>query len=172
MQFRRSIVGPVVVLGALGGAVAIAVPDAIAGSNQASGAQQTHPRVKPSVGHRRTTFELTFTLAQAPGRAGLVQSDYRPVVSAPDHASASCRPAEPGQITSGSQGSTSKIALHPPAHGWCTGRYEVTVYLQRRSVCGPPVEGASVTACPVSVAANTPSSPEDLDTGETHFTVR
>ena len=65
-----------------------------------------------------------------------------------------------------------RIALHPPARGWCTGRYEVTVYLQRRSVCGPPVRNAVLTACPVSVAASTPSSTEDLNTGETHFTVR
>ena len=48
-------------------------------------------------------------------------------------------PDAPRPVSTGSQGATIKIHLHPPTHGWCKGRYEVTVYLVRTQLCGPPI---------------------------------
>jgi hypothetical protein len=170
MQVRRYTVVTLATLGALGGAVALAAPDALAGGNQASSAPRTHPAVRPRIGRRHTTFELTFTLAVAPGPAGLVDTYYHEAVSPPAHAAASCSPTQPAPVLSGSQGATIKVALHPPGHGWCRGRYDATVFLQRAQRCGPPLAGAALIICPVTAHIE-PAFP-DLNTGQAHFTVR
>lgn len=178
MRVRRARVAALVLAGAVAGAVAATAPDALAASRQASGAQQTHPSVSPRVGHRHSRFELTFTLAQAPGRTGSMDSYYREVVSPPAHDPQSCSPAEPAPVVSGTRGATTEIALYPPAHGWCRGRYNVTVLLESTPVCGPPIQAAPPLGpardieCPDSAAVDAPFFVADGDTGEAHFTVR
>jgi hypothetical protein len=171
MQVRRRSAVTLAIAGALGGgAVAWTAPAALAGSDQAT--MQTHPSVRPRIGRRHSTFELAFTLAQAPGRAGFVDTYYREAVSPPAHAAAECSPAQPTPVFSGSQGATVKISLRPSAHGWCKGRYDVTVFLQRTNVCGPPVVGRALSICPVIADAQPVVPIPEVNTGETHFTVR
>jgi len=172
MQIRGSVVVGLTVAGALGGAVAVAAPDALAGSSQAPSAQQTHPSVTPHVGHRHSRFELTFTLAQAPGQAGFVDTYYREVVSPPVIARESCSPTQPPPVLSGGQGATIKLLLRPPASGWCTGRYVVTVFLQRAPSCGPPLGLPALIICPESVEPEPAFPVADLDTGQARFIVR
>lgn len=167
MQVRRSMVLPLTIAGAL----AMGAPAALAGGAQTSGTDRTYPSVKPRVGHRHSGFELTFTLAQAAGRTGLVSTYYREVVSPPAHASQSCSPAPPAPVFSGRQGATMRIPLHPPAHGWCRGRYDVTVFLERTPVCGPPIEPAGFIPCPLSAGGVPTFHSVAINTGDTHFTV-
>jgi hypothetical protein len=160
---------------AVGVAAAIVVPNALASSSPAPSGDQTYPHVTPRAGGRHRTFKLSFTLAQAPGRSGYEYTDYRAVVSAPAHTRASCSPAQPAPVTSGSRGEVETIALHQPARGWCKGRYAVTVYLQRTQTCPPPVEpGPSPNIiCPLTPSHVQPAPPvEDVNTGQAHFTVR
>jgi hypothetical protein len=168
VEVRRVILAPSVI--AVGIAVAIGASDALAGTTPAPAAQQTHPRVRPRAGHRYTRFELSFTLAQAPGQAGFVETEYRPVVTRPAHTRARCTPPQPAPVVSGTPGTVRRIALHRPKHGWCQGRYQVTVWLQQTDNCGPPREAMTQTAivCPLEPAF----APEQLNTGEAHFTVR
>jgi hypothetical protein len=64
------------------------------------------------------------------------------------------------------------IALRPPAQGWCEGRYGVTVFLERAPVCGPPIARPAFIPCPLYRGAVPTFRVSDLNTGETHFTVR
>ena len=149
MSVRRSTVVALALAFALGGgAVAVAAPGALAGSNQAPIGVQTHPSVRPRVGRGHSRFELTFTLAQAPGRAGLVDTHYSELVSPPAHAVPACSPTQPAPVATGSPGATIKIHLHPPTHGWCNGRYKVTVFpgFTRRSAGHPSRSRRSLSA--------------------------
>jgi hypothetical protein len=170
MTSRRLILLPVAV--AAGGIVGIGAPEALAGSGQAPGGQQTHPYVTPRVGGRHSKFKLSFTLAQAPGRASMDESSYRVEISAPAHARESCSPPQPAPIVTGSQGEVERIAPHPPRRGWCTGQYDVTVYLQQTHTCGPPAAMTSRHLCPVSSSEGEPGQTEEVNTGETYFKVR
>jgi hypothetical protein len=171
VQVRRRTAVTLAIAGALGGgAVAWTAPDALAGSDQAT--TLTHPSVRPRVGRRHSTFELAFTLAQAPGRAGFVDTYYSEAVSPPAHAAAACSPTQPAPVFSGSRGATVKIPIRPNAHGWCKGRYDVTVFLRRTNLCGPPVVGPSLIICPVTADARPIVPIPEVNTGETHFTVR
>lgn len=172
MQVRVSTVAGLVAAVALGGGMALAAPDALAGGSQASGSQLTHPGVRPQVGYRRTKFELSFTLAQAPGRVGFVDTYYRELVSSPVHAGESCSPAQPSPVMSGDQGATIKLALRGPASGWCQGRYVVTVFLHRAPSCGPPVERPPLILCPEAAEPEPAFPVADLNTGQARFTVR
>lgn len=157
----------------VGFAAAVAAPSALAAGSQVPAAEQTHPRVTPRIGGRHRTFELSFTLAQAVGRSGIEYTDYRAVVTGAAAARASCLPPQPAPVTNGAQGELKRIALHPPAHGWCRRRYVVTVYLQRMQTCGPPIDLAPRIICPVSAGGIEPAFPiGEVNTGETHFTVR
>ena len=158
---------------AAGVAAAIGAPTALATTSPAPTGEQTHPSVRPRVGGRHRTFELSFTLAQAPGHTGTEFTEYRAVVSAPAHARASCLPTQPAPVTSGSPGQVERVALHPPRHAWCRLRYAVTVYLQRTNICGPPIEPAPRIVCPLTPSGVEPVYPiGEFNTGETHFTVR
>jgi len=168
VEIRRLILLPSVI--AVGIAVAIGASDALAGTIPAPTAQPTYPKVKPRVGGRYAHFKLSFTLAQAPGQFGLVETEYRPVVSRPANTRPRCTPTQPAAVVTGTQGAVRKIALQRPRRGWCPGRYKVTVWLQQMETCGPPREGmarAEIILCPmVAVFA-----PVELNAGEAHFTV-
>lgn len=166
MRIRGSMV---VGFACVGATAALAAPNAL---SQVTGTVQTHPSVAPRIGHRRSTFELTFTLAQAPGRAGLMDTYYREVVSPPAHAPQSCSTTQPPAVLSGAQDATVKLPLRAPARGWCKGRYDVTVFLQHTSSCGPPLDGAALIICPESTGPVPVFPVADLDTGQAHFTVR
>jgi hypothetical protein len=116
---------------AAGAGLGAGVPGALAGSGQASSAQRTRPHVRPSEGGKRSKFELSFTLAQAPGRSDGETTSYRPIVTVPAHARASCAPTQPAPVLAGRRGEVKRIRLNPPRHGWCRGRYRVTIFLQK-----------------------------------------
>jgi hypothetical protein len=101
-----------------------------------------------------------------------VDTYYSEAVSPPAHAGAACSPTQPAPVSSGSQGATVTVRLRPNAHGWCKGRYNVTVFLHRTNVCGPPVVGPSLSICPVIADARLVVPIPEVNTGETHFTVR
>jgi hypothetical protein len=156
-------------------AAAVGVPNALASSSPAPSGDQTYPHVTPRTGGRHRSFKLSFTLAQAPGRTGYEFVEYRAVVSAPAQTRASCTPTQPAPVTSGTQGEVERIALPQPTHGWCKGRYAVTVYLQRTQTCPPPVQPGPPPdyVCPVTASEAQPVQPvSELDTGQAHFTVR
>ncbi len=173
MEIRRFIAVPLAIAGAVGITAALEVTDALAGTATATSQQQTHPSVSPRVGGKRTTYTVSFTMQQTPRRVGTLRSYYRVEVSPPAHAGSSCTPAQPGPITSGTAGSMSRVRLHPTARSWCAGRYHVTVFWQSFSSCGPPID-REMLVCPESPGIE-PSNPlpyENLDVGDTHFTVR
>ncbi|MGI8803440.1 MAG: hypothetical protein ACR2KV_14960 [Solirubrobacteraceae bacterium] len=122
--------------------------------------ERTHPRVKPAVGSRRTRFAVAFTLAAQPGHQGVLATDYQVQVDAPK-----CPPPMLALVDAGTPGSTVRMPLVPPAHGWCLGRHKVTVLLQRGPYCPRPSAGQPPTPCPEFAS-------QDLDVGEAYFTVR
>lgn len=134
------------------------------GSPKASKSQQTHPRVRPRVGGRRTTFTLSFTLRQTPGHSGVMQTDYRVEISPRQRSPAACSPSQPAPITSGTAGEVVRLALAPPSHGWCARTYRVTVFLERGPYCPPPHSGGSPTPCPEFAT-------QELDVGRARFRV-
>ena len=83
---------------------------------------------------------------------------------APPGSRSSCTPAQPPAIDSGTAGALERIALMPPAGGWCDGTYLVTVFLQRGPYCPKPAEGQPPTACPEFAT-------QELETGSTSFLV-
>lgn len=172
MRVRRFPAVTLMLCGLLLGAGASSARAAHAGTGRLSAVLQTHPSVRPRVGRRHSSFELTFTLAQAPGRSGLIDTHYSEQVSQPAHTAAACSPTQPAPVSTGSQGATIKIPLHPAAHGWCKGRYEVTVFLDSMQVCGPPLALPARIICPVSLGARSPFPIGHVDTGQTLFTVR
>jgi hypothetical protein len=139
-------------------------PESSGPPNAPSG-ERTHPRLQPTIGRRHTRFTLTFTLRDAPGHQGVLAVDYRVEVAPPVGARASCTPAEPPTIDTGTAGAIERVSLTPPAHGWCRGSHRVTVFLERGPYCPPPVVGQTPTPCPEFAT-------QEMDTGEANFTVR
>jgi hypothetical protein len=135
------------------------------GPPKAPSGERTHPRLQPTIGRRHTRFTLTFTLRDAPGHQGVLAVDYRVQVAPPVGARASCTPAEPPTIDTGTAGAIERVSLTPPAHGWCRGSHRVTVFLERGPYCPPPVVGQTPTPCPEFAT-------QEMDTGEASFTVR
>jgi hypothetical protein len=127
--------------------------------------EQTDPRMRPVSGKRHTAFAVLFTLREAPGHQGVFAVDYRVRVSRPARSSPSCASLRPPNVDSGTAGAIARVRLTPPAHGWCLGRYRVTVFLQRGPYCPPPVQGQPPTPCPEFAT-------QELDTGDTSFAVR
>jgi hypothetical protein len=135
------------------------------GPPKAPSGERTHPRLQPTIGRRHTRFTLTFTLRDAPGHQGVLAVDYRVQVGPPVGARASCTPAEPPTIDTGTAGAIERVSLTPPTHGWCRGSHRVTVFLERGPYCPPPVVGQTPTPCPEFAT-------QEMDTGEASFTVR
>ena len=140
-------------------------PPAYPGTTTVPSNERTDPQVNPTFGSALTVFTLTFTLRDAPGHEGAMATEYRAQVTAPPGSRSSCMAAQPPAIDSGTAGATERIALPPPAGGWCRGTYLVTVFLQRGPYCPKPVEGQPPTACPEFAT-------QELDTGSTSFTRR
>lgn len=160
MRTRRSVA---VILTVIVGAAIAAAGE---GRGQVGGpSERTHPRVRPAIGRRFTSFALTFTLREAPGHRGVFAVEYRVQVTPPRGAAASCVPTQPPPIESGAAGTLEKIGLTPPAHGWCRGTHRATVFLQRGPYCPPPPAGKPPTPCPEFAT-------QELDTGTAGFTVR
>lgn len=124
--------------------------------------QRTHPSVSPVTGDSSTSFELSFTLRQTPGHHGVVATDYRVEVAPYRGSASSCWPPQPSTISGGQAGTVVKLALAPPAGGWCVGRYRVTVFLERGPYCPPPQPHPQ--PCPEFAT-------QELDTGHTHFLI-
>lgn len=129
-------------------------------------AEQTHPRMLPPTGRARTQFTIRLTLADAPGHTGVVATDYRLQLTTPTNAHVErCSPGTaPGNIQSGSASEVLGIRLITPVAGWCTGRYRLTVFLQRGPYCPPPAAGQPPAPCPEFAT-------QELDVGDTHFTI-
>ncbi|HTX32891.1 MAG TPA: hypothetical protein VMD09_16020 [Solirubrobacteraceae bacterium] len=185
------------VAAAAGAVVGGGVPGALAGRVQAASVPQTRPHVRPSVGGKRSKFELSFTLAQAPGRGSGETTSYRATVTVPAHARAACAPTQPGVVRTGRKGQVKAIRLNPPRRGWCRGRYRVTVFLQETQAaagtqttpppptqtvppptqtqpCGPPLTMAqAAVVCPGAAAeAAAGSTTQKINTGQAYFRVR
>lgn len=130
-----------------------------------SAGQQTHPAVVPRTGHAHTRFIVRMTLADAPGHAGVLATDYRLQLSAPrGRTNRTCLPGPLANIDSGLAHQVVRIGLRAPVGGWCTGRYTLTVFLQRGPYCPKPVPGQPPTACPEFAT-------QELDVGQASFSV-
>lgn len=136
------------------------------GPPQGTPAQRTHPAILPATGYGHTRFTIRLTLADTPGHSGVVASDYRLQLTAPAKTSASrCDPhPPPANIESGTAGEVLRIPLTAPTLGWCTGRYRLTVFLQRGPYCPRPAAGQPPPPCPEFAT-------QELDVGETRFTI-
>jgi hypothetical protein len=166
MGFRY---GVALIVTVLAGAAMAAVaggqePPAYPGMPSVPANERTDPQIHPTSGSALTVFTLTFTLRDAPGHEGAMATEYRVQVTPPPGGRASCTVPQPAAIDSGTAGASERIALTPPAGGWCDGTYVVTVFLQRGPYCPKPVEGQPPTACPEFAT-------QELDTGSTSFTV-
>jgi hypothetical protein len=142
----------------------VSYPQASPATTSVPSNERTDPQMQPTSGGRLTLFTLTFTLRDAPGHEGVMATEYRAQVTAPSGSRSSCVAAQPPAIDSGTAGASERIALTPPAAGWCRGTYLVTVFLQRGPYCPKPVEGQPPTPCPEFAT-------QELDTGSTSFTV-
>jgi hypothetical protein len=128
-------------------------------------AEQTHPSVLPRTGRARTRFTASLTLADAPGHSGVLATDYRLQLSARrKHVARRCLPATLPNIDSGSANQVVRIALTAPEAGWCTGRYTLTVFLQRGPYCPAPSPGQPPPPCPQFAT-------QELDVGHATFVV-
>lgn len=155
---------PAPALALVSAAVLATAGGALAGAAAGSEGAGTDPHIRPAIGQASTVFALTFTLRTTPGHEGVMASDYRVAVTPPDGSEGSCAGSQPAPIDSGAAGELRTVALTPPAGGWCSGAYQVSVLLQRGPYCPPPQEGLPPAPCPEFAT-------EDLDTGSTVFTV-
>lgn len=155
----------VVLVAAYAGVVTAVGDAAPARSQEGTPEQRTHPHVHPSHGTRRSAFKVTFTLRSAPGHHGVVATGYRVQVDPPSGSRAACSAPQPATVETGERDSTAKVPLPSPQHGWCRGRYAVTVFLQSGPYCPPPQDGQPPRPCPAFAS-------RDLDVGETSFLVR
>jgi hypothetical protein len=96
-------------------------------------------------------------VADAAGVSGVTRTDYRFAVRAPR---AACTATAPAPVTEAAAGTVEHLALPTPEHGWCVGRYHVTVLLQRGPYCPQPD-----TMCPEFAT-------RDLDVGRAGFRVQ
>ena len=136
-----------------------------AGSPRGTAAEQTHPSVLPHTGRARTRFTARLTLAEAPGHSGVLATDYRLALSAPrTHTTRRCLPVTPMNIDSGAAHQVVRIPLSTPARGWCSGRYTLTVFLQRGPYCPAPTPGKPPPPCPEFAT-------QELDVGHATFDV-
>ncbi|MDX6689145.1 MAG: hypothetical protein QOG15_602 [Solirubrobacteraceae bacterium] len=127
--------------------------------------QQTHPKVHPRRGTRRSKFRVRFTLRDAPGHEGAIASEYDIRVDKPRRSRAACAAPDVPALTSGTRGSRRSLALRTPRHGWCHGRYAVTVILQRGPYCPPPPDGQPPPPCPKFATT-------EVDVGHATFSVK
>ena len=95
----------------------------------------------------------------------LTTTSYRIRVDRPARARAACTAPNPPIVDSGAQGDMASLPLPKPRHGWCRGRYTVTVFLQRGPYCPTPKDGQPPQPCPMFAS-------QDLDVGQAGFTVR
>ena len=120
-----------------------------AGPPRGTAAEQTHPSVLPRTGRAHTRFTARLTLADAPGHSGVLATDYRLQLTAPrNRVARRCSPPTPPTIDSGSAHEVVRTALAAPVAGWCTGRYALTVFLQRGPYCPAPSPGQPPRPCP------------------------
>jgi hypothetical protein len=110
--------------------------------------QQTHPATQPRRPTRRSHITVRFTLSDAPGHQGVVESNYRIEVDQPAGSRAACAAAAPADVASGKQGDRVTVPLPPPRYGWCRGTYSATVVLQRGPYCPAPQDGQPPQPCP------------------------
>lgn len=130
-------------------------------------AERTHPVVRPAAGGQDRVFTLRFTERQEPRDEGGLSFTYQVSVGRPGGGPDSCLPESPEPISKGAAGLRRAVRLHPPAGGWCPGRYTATVYLVHRPACqGPPSPTLrrQTVACPLYIALT--------DTGHAGFRVR
>lgn len=186
----RGLVIPIVVLAGVGGAAtavsmagvqdsggsgsATAGPDTTltatprvtqpSGPPKGSAEQQTHPVTHPRHPTRRSRGRVQFTLSDAPGHEGVVETDYRIQVDKPAGSRQACSAPAPANVTSGTQGARVTVALPAPPHGWCRGRYAVTVFLQRGPYCPLPQDGQPPQPCPEFAS-------QDLQVGRSTFLI-
>jgi hypothetical protein len=141
-------------------------PPAPIGPPEGTAAEQTHPSVRPRIGRAHTRFVVRLTLTNAPGHVGVLATDYRLQLTVPSARPVSrCSPAAaPMTIDSGVAHQTVRFPLSAPAAGWCTGRYTLTVFLQRGPYCPAPAPGQPPSPCPEFAT-------QELDVGTAHFTV-
>jgi hypothetical protein len=136
-----------------------------AGPPTGTAAEQTHPSVLPRTGRAHTRFTASLTLADAPGHSGVLATDYRLQLSAAQqHVARRCLPPTAPNIDSGTANQVVRIPLTGPAAGWCTGRYTLTVFLQRGPYCPAPTPGQPPPPCPEFAT-------QELDVGHANFVV-
>jgi hypothetical protein len=128
-------------------------------------AQQTHPWIRPRVGHAHTNFVVHLTLATAAGHVGVAATSYLVQLAAPRGAVPRCsRPTNIAAITMAPAHAIEAIPLGAPAAGWCAGRYRVTVFLQRGPYCPARLPGQLPVPCPEFAT-------QALNVGTAHFRV-
>jgi hypothetical protein len=149
---------------ALPGTTATGTP-AETGPPVAGTKQQTHPAVHPRHPARRSHVGVQFTLSDAPGHQGVVENGYRIQVDAPAGSRPACAAPAPPDVTSGTHGARVTVGLPHPRHGWCGGRYAVTIFLQRGPYCAAPQAGQPPQPCPLFAS-------QELQVGRTAFVVR
>jgi hypothetical protein len=131
---------------------------------KAPASHQTHPRVHPSSGGRRTTFVLTLIAGDDLGVRGILQTDYR--VSVASHAHRGCVSAFEALIDRGSKGQRLTLTVtQGSGRGWCRGRYHGIVLLERGPYCPKPAPGQPPRPCPEFAS-------QALDAGRFAFRVR
>ncbi|MFL5822977.1 MAG: hypothetical protein ACJ764_05990 [Solirubrobacteraceae bacterium] len=165
MKVRSAVAVLLAAVGGLGAAVAAGAEDhnGARATSTVPRDQRTHPRVRPHFGDSSTTFVLRFRLRQTPGHQGVMETSYNVQVAPHRRAADACWPDQPPPVTSGHQGQLVRLRLKPPDGGWCTGRFHVTVFLERGPYC-PPSQDGQPRPCPEFAT-------QEADTGETHFTV-
>jgi hypothetical protein len=123
--------------------------------------ESTAPAVHPASGARTAVFRVAFTPRHDLGRAGVLDTSYRIDVVRPARTRVACAPGTSTFVRSGRAGARRRVRLTAPAHGWCTGRYGVRVWLVQGPYCPPGHD----SPCPEFATRETPA-------GRTSFRVR
>lgn len=95
----------------------------------------TNPYVTPSAGGAHTVFTVSLTVRAPVGHQGALWRYYDLIVGPRSGNDTACRRVEDFSVAGGRAGQVVRVALPPPARGWCSGNYKASVALDGEPYC-------------------------------------
>jgi hypothetical protein len=98
----------------------------------AFGATAVNPRVKPTTGHRGTTFRVAFTAPKAAGRQGVTERSYSVELTV---RARGCSQSSVQTVPNAKAGQRVKMRFRPPSGHWCLGKGRGTISMSEGPYC-------------------------------------
>jgi hypothetical protein len=117
-----------------------------------TGPTETHVSVKPPSGGPRTTFRLSFRVADATGTSGFLRRSDALIVTAPNRPG--CISRVTLTLSSAQAGARRRIMLDPSRlHGiWCAGTFLGAIIESQTVVCRPAMACPDFEVAPRTIA--------------------